>query len=139
MQPDKLKSCTEPSRTERQAPDRDSWSWHASAFRLSREVGYDALVVEGTGGACPNKCGGDDMGVSNPLETMIGILTLLDEVHAKMDGTRLATFPWRPASPEAADELASLAHEALRRCNDITEAVIVVTVAAMVIAQKKAA
>jgi hypothetical protein len=79
------------------------------------------------------------MGVSNPVETVVGILALLDEVRAKMDGTRLATFRWRPASPEAAEELADLAHEALNRCDDITEAVIVVTVAAMAIAEKKAA
>jgi hypothetical protein len=55
------------------------------------------------------------MGVSNPAETVVGILALLDEVRAKMDGTRLAAFPSRPASPEAVEELASFAHEALRR------------------------
>jgi hypothetical protein len=79
------------------------------------------------------------MGVSNPVETVLGILALLDEVRAKMDGTRLAALPWRPASPETAEELANLAHEALRRCDDTTEAVIVVTVAAMTVAQKEAA
>ena len=79
------------------------------------------------------------MGISNPVETVVGILALLDEVRAKMDGTRLAAFPWRPASPDAADELAYLAHEALQRCDDISEAVIVVTVAAMAVAEKKAA
>lgn len=79
------------------------------------------------------------MGVSNPVETVVGILALLDEVRAKMEGTRLATFPWRPASPETADELADLAHEALGRCDDLTEAVIVVTVAAMAVAKNEAA
>ena len=79
------------------------------------------------------------MGVSNLAEAMVGILHLLDEVRAKMDGTKLAAFPWRPASPEAADELASLAGEALHRCDDVTEAIVVVTVAAMAIAQKDAA
>jgi hypothetical protein len=71
------------------------------------------------------------VGVSNPVETVIGILALLDEVRTKMEGTTLATFPWRPTSPEAARHLAELAHEALLRCDDATEAVIVVTVAAM--------
>lgn len=79
------------------------------------------------------------MGVSNPVETVIGILHLLDEVRTKMDGTKLAAFPWRPASPEAADELASLANEALRRCDDPTDAMIAVTVAAVIVAQKNAA
>jgi hypothetical protein len=32
------------------------------------------------------------MGVSNPIETTIGILALLYETHAKMKGTRLASF-----------------------------------------------
>jgi len=77
------------------------------------------------------------MAVSNPAEAVVGILALLDEVHAKMDGTRLAAFPWRPASPEAADELGALVHEALGRCDDATEAVIVVTVAAMAVAQRR--
>ena len=77
------------------------------------------------------------MGVSNPVETVLGILALIDETRAKMNGTKLASFPWRPAAPEAADDLADLAHEALRRCGDVTEAVIVVTVAAMAVAQRK--
>ncbi|POR46994.1 hypothetical protein [Bosea psychrotolerans] len=71
------------------------------------------------------------MGVANPIETVLGVLTLLDETHAKMNGTKLASFPWRPASPESADDLTDLVHEALERCSDVTEAVIVVTVAAM--------
>jgi hypothetical protein len=79
------------------------------------------------------------MGVSNPAETIVGILALIDQVKAKMDGTKLATFPWRPASPEDADALASLATEALLRCDDITEAVTVVTVAAVTVAHKRAA
>jgi hypothetical protein len=78
------------------------------------------------------------MGVSNPAETVVGILALLDKVRAKMDGTRLAAFPWRPVSPAAAEELAGLACEALGRCDDLTEAVIVVTVAAKAIAERKA-
>lgn len=75
------------------------------------------------------------MGISNPLESTIGILHLIDEVRAKMAGTRLARLPWRPASPDAADELAAFAREALDRCDDVTEAIIVVTVAAMATAQ----
>ena len=77
------------------------------------------------------------MGVSNPAEAVVGILALLDTVHAKMNGTKLAAFPWRPTSPDAADELGGLVHEALDRCDDATEAVIVVTVAAMAVAQRK--
>ena len=71
------------------------------------------------------------MGVSNPIETTVAILSLIDDVRTKMEGTMLAESPWHPASPESADMLAGLAHEALTRCDDITEAVIVVTVAAM--------
>lgn len=78
------------------------------------------------------------MGVSNPIESVIVILSLIDEVRAKMDGTLLAEAPWRPASPESADVLAELAHEALARCDDITEAVIVVTVAAMTATSREA-
>jgi len=81
--------------------------------------------------------GGIGMGVSNPVETTVGILAVLDEIYARMKGTRLASFPWRPASPDAAGELADLAHEALERCGDITEAVIVVTVAAMAVSHVK--
>jgi hypothetical protein len=73
------------------------------------------------------------MGVSNPAEAVVGILALIDQTRAKLQGTRLAAFPWRPADPKAADELANLAHEALSRCDDVTEAVVVVTVAAMVV------
>lgn len=67
------------------------------------------------------------MGVSNPAETVVGILCLLDEVRAKMEGTRLAERPWRPASPDSADALAGFATEALARCDDATDAIIVVT------------
>ena len=77
------------------------------------------------------------MGVSNSVETIVGILALIDEVRAKMEGTQLAAFPWRPASPDAADYLANLACEALRRCDDVTEAVIVVTVAATLVASSQ--
>jgi hypothetical protein len=80
-----------------------------------------------------------EVGVANPAEAVLGILALIDEVRAKMDGTKLAAFPWRPTSPEAAENLADLVHDALRRCDDVTEAVIVVTVAAMAITQEKAA
>jgi hypothetical protein len=78
------------------------------------------------------------MGVSNPAETVIGILSLLDQVREKMHGTELAAFSWRPASPGSAEELAALVEEALRRCDDATEALIVVTVAAMATAHKEA-
>lgn len=78
------------------------------------------------------------MGVSNPTETVVAILSLIDDVRAKMEGTLLAEAPWRPASAESADILVGLAHEALTRCDDITEAVIVVTVAAMTAASREA-
>jgi hypothetical protein len=77
------------------------------------------------------------MGVANPVETVLGVLAVIDEVRAKMDGTKLAAFPWRPTSPEAAEKLTDLTYDALGRCEDVTEAVIVVTVAAMAIAQEK--
>ena len=66
------------------------------------------------------------MGVSNPLDAVVGILALLDEVRAKMKGTQLADIPWRPVSPDSADILAALTQEPMARCDDITEAVIVV-------------
>ena len=78
------------------------------------------------------------MGVSNPAETIVGILSLMDEVRAKMEGTALATVPWRPASPDSAAFLAALAREGLARCDDMTEAVIVVTVAAMMATAREA-
>jgi hypothetical protein len=78
------------------------------------------------------------MGIANPVETAIGILAVIDEVRSKMEGTALAEFPWRPASPAATDDLAELAHDAMARCADITEAVIVVTVAAVLIASREA-
>jgi hypothetical protein len=78
------------------------------------------------------------MGVANPAEAALGILALIDETRKKMAGTKLADFPWRPASPAAADELAELASQALGRCDDVTEAIIVVTVAATIVAQKTA-
>ena len=77
------------------------------------------------------------MSVSNPAEIVAGIMILIDQVRSKMDGARLGAIPWRPASPEAADELVGSAHEALQRCDDVTEAVIVVTVAAMTLAAPK--
>lgn len=79
------------------------------------------------------------MGISNPTEAMLGILALMDEVQAKMQGTKLASLRWRPTSPDAADDLADLVHEALTRCDDVTEAVIVVAVAAMSIAGRETA
>jgi hypothetical protein len=78
------------------------------------------------------------MGIANPVETVIGILAVIDEVRSKMDGTPLAAFPWRPTSPAAADDLAELAHDAMMRCEDVTEAVIVVTVASMLVASLEA-
>lgn len=76
------------------------------------------------------------MSVSNPVEAIIGILFLLDDTRAKMKGTRLAEVPWRPESPESADAVADLVHEAFARCEDVTEAVIVVTVAAALTAAR---
>lgn len=78
------------------------------------------------------------MGISNPVETVIGVLSIIDEVRSKMDGTQLAAVPWRPALPESADKLAALAQEALARCDDVTEALIVVTVAAVTAALREA-
>ena len=78
------------------------------------------------------------MGIANPVETVVGILAVIDEVRTKMEGTPLAAFPWRPASPAAADDLAELAHDAMQRCDDTVEAVVVVTVAAMLIASREA-
>jgi hypothetical protein len=78
------------------------------------------------------------MAIANPVETVVGILAVIDEVRAKMEGTPLAAFPWRPASPAAADDLVELAHDAMIRCEDVTEAVIVVTIAAVVIATLEA-
>jgi hypothetical protein len=75
--------------------------------------------------------------VSNPIETVVGVLSLIDDVRAKMAGTQLAASPWRPVSPESADTLADLACEALARCDDITEAVVVVTVAAMMVTSRE--
>ena len=43
------------------------------------------------------------MGVSNPVETVVVVMALIDEVRAKMAGTKMATFPWRPASHDDAD------------------------------------
>jgi hypothetical protein len=79
------------------------------------------------------------MGVSNPVEAVVGILTLMDEVRAKMKGTPLADVPWRPVSSESIDILSALTHEPMARCDDITEAVIVVTVAAMIAASREVA
>jgi hypothetical protein len=62
-----------------------------------------------------NPNGGYIVGVSNRAEMVVGILALIDEVRTKMTGTKLAAFPWRPASPEAAEELADLATEARSR------------------------
>ncbi|WP_315836217.1 hypothetical protein [Bradyrhizobium prioriisuperbiae] len=78
------------------------------------------------------------MGASNPVETVISILSLIDEVRAKMEGTKLAAFPWRPSSPDAADDLTDLAHEALKRCDDQMDALIVVTVAAVLVSSRDA-
>jgi|GEM_PF-3767463 len=78
------------------------------------------------------------MGIANPVETVVGILALIDEVRSKMEDTPLAAFPWRPVSPAAADDLAELAHDAMMRCEDVTEAVIVVTVASMLVAALEA-
>jgi hypothetical protein len=79
------------------------------------------------------------MGVSNPVDAVVGILTLMDEVRAKMKGTQLADVQWRPVSSESIDVLAALTQEPMARCDDITEAVIVVTVAAMIAASREAA
>ncbi len=74
------------------------------------------------------------MGVSNPAEAALGVMMLIDEVRTKMEGTKLAAYPWRPASPEAADDLADLTAEALARCDDATEALIVITAANVIVA-----
>lgn len=79
------------------------------------------------------------MGIKNPIESIVGILALLDEVRLKMKGTGLAEIPWRPRLPDSADELAGLCHEPFERCDDVTEAVIVVAVAATIVAQRETA
>lgn len=81
---------------------------------------------------------GGVVGVSNPIETIVGILSLIDDVRAKMEGTHLAATPWRPVSPDSAEVLAELTREALARCDDVTEAVIVVVVAAVTVAAREA-
>lgn len=78
------------------------------------------------------------MSIANPIETFISILADLDRVRSKMDGTPLAAFPWRPASPSGTDDLAELSHEVMERCENFTEAVIVVTIAAVVVATLEA-
>jgi hypothetical protein len=78
------------------------------------------------------------MGIANPVETTIGILAIIDEVRSRMAGTALSEFPWRPVSPAAADDLAELAHDALARCADPTDAVIVVTIASVLVASHEA-
>jgi len=77
------------------------------------------------------------VGLSNPTEAVVGILALIDEVRTKMEGTRLAALPWRPTSPDAAQDLAELVHEAFMRCDDPTEVLIVVTVAAVSVASQE--
>jgi hypothetical protein len=61
------------------------------------------------------------VGVANPAETIVGIMALIDEVRTKMEGTKLVAYSWRPGSPEAADDIADLADEALARCDDVSD------------------
>lgn len=70
-------------------------------------------------------------GVANPVETVVGILQLLDQLREKMDGTELARVNWRPTSPDMSERLTDLAFPALQRASDITEALVVVTIAAL--------
>ena len=70
-------------------------------------------------------------GVANPVETVVGILQLLDQLREKMDGTELATVQWRPTSPDMSDRLTDLAFPALQRASDVTEALVIVTIAAL--------
>lgn len=79
------------------------------------------------------------MGVTNPTETMLGILQLIDKTREKMAGTELGGLPWRPMSGEAADVLTALVVPALEHCDDVTEAVIAVTVGAVWAAKQEAA
>ncbi len=78
------------------------------------------------------------MGVANPVEAMIGVMALIDEVHKKVEGTQLAEVPWRPSSPDTADELAALIQQAMVRCQDPTDVIIVVTVAMVSVAAREA-
>ncbi|WP_119272540.1 hypothetical protein [Taklimakanibacter deserti] len=77
------------------------------------------------------------MGIENPTETVIGILDMIDEVRGKVADTPLAAFPWRPLSPAAADDVVELSHDAMVYCDDLIEAVIVVTVVSMLIAARE--
>ena len=70
-------------------------------------------------------------GVANPVETVVGILQLLEQLREKMDGTELATVQWRPISPDMSERLTDLAFPALQRASDITEALVIVTIAAL--------
>jgi len=81
---------------------------------------------------------GKRMGVVNPVETILGVMALIDEVREKMEGTPLAELPWRPSTPDATDELTALTQQAMARCRDVTEAVIVVTVAMVSVAAREA-
>ena len=74
------------------------------------------------------------MGVKNPADTVVTLPTVIDAVRAKSEGTRLATIPWRSATPNAAEELPFLTAEALYRCDDVTDAIVVVTVAVPTVA-----
>lgn len=78
------------------------------------------------------------MGVSNPVEAVTGILIVLDEVRAKMAGTKIGEMPWTPATPDQADELVALVTEALQRCDDYTDALVTVAVAATAVIRSEA-
>ena len=54
----------------------------------------------------------------------------------KMAGTKLAEVRWRPEDPDTADELGRLCKEATARYEDGTDALVVVTVACMLVAQR---
>ena len=76
-------------------------------------------------------------GLKNPVETTLGVLMVLDEIREKMKGTELATFNWRPSSPEMSNRLTDLALPALMRVSDNTEALIVIAMAALKAAQEE--
>jgi hypothetical protein len=78
-----------------------------------------------------------EMGIANPAESIVGILALIDEVRAKMAGTALGDYAWRPVSEDSADALASLVSDPMERCQDTTETLIVVTVAAVLVAARE--
>lgn len=69
--------------------------------------------------------------IKNKAESTVAILRLIDQTREKMAGLPIAQLAWRPSSPESSDNLAAMVTPALDRCKDVTETVIVMTVASV--------